>query len=263
MHLSMSLDASGPLAGTVSRKVRTARGRYRLHAVRLGLGGIERGFRKRGPWVTRFTIGGRTYGGDVDLPHDVLIEQFAARTPSGASVLELGSLEGGHSFALAARGYRITAIEGRRANIKRARYVAGLLGDRRTRFVHANLESEPLAGFGHFECVLCAGLLYHLPEPWLLIDQLAEVASRLFLRTHYSKRAELELEGLRGHWHTEGGEEEPLSGLSPRSFWPTLPSLLGRLERGGFEYLELIDFPENPHGPQVVLWATTKAAGPE
>ena len=56
------------------------------------------------------------------------------------------------------------------------------------------------------------------------------------------------MEGLRGHWYTEGGREEPLAGLSPRSFWLTLPSLLGRLEANGYGRVEIIGFPEHPNG---------------
>ena len=64
------------------------------------------------------------------------------------------------------------------------------------------------------------------------------------------------MEGLRGHWYTEGGPDEPLAGLSPRSFWLTLPSLLGRLEANGYGRVEIIDFPEHPNGPLVTLAGT-------
>lgn len=216
---------------------------------------LECGFARLGPWITRFEIDGRAYGGEIDLAGVDLIDQFAERIPAGSTVLELGSLEGGHSFALARRGYRITAVEGREENLGRARYVKSVLHDRETRLVHANLEEVPLASFGRFDCVLCSGLLYHLPEPWRLIDQLPQVAPLLFLGTHYAERAEDELEGLRGRWYTEFGRGEPLSGLSPRSFWLTLPSLLARLEQAGFDRIEPVGFPHNPNGHVVILTA--------
>jgi SAM-dependent methyltransferase len=216
---------------------------------------IERGFDRRGPWITRFQIDGHAYGGEIDLPGDSLIDQFSERMPAGSTVLELGSLEGGHSFALARHGYRVTGVEGRTENIGKARYVQGLLGDRQTRFVHANLEQTSLTSFGRFDCVLCAGLLYHLPRPWDLLNQLPDVAPRLFLRTHYAEQAVVEIEGLRGRWYREIGREDPLSGLSPQSFWLTLPSLLRVLEQGGFGRIELLGFPDNQYGPVVVLTA--------
>ena len=189
--------------------------------------------RRHEPWLTRFEIAGQTFGGELPYSDDPLLEQFVQRVPVGATVLELGSLEGGHSLELAQRGYRVTGLEGREENLERARYVRRLLRQR-VHFVHANLESTPLESFGRFDCVLCAGLLYHLPEPWRLLDQLAQVAPRLFLRSHYAEEAAAELHGLRGCWYTEAAREEPLAGLSPRSFWLTLPSLLNLpLERDG------------------------------
>jgi SAM-dependent methyltransferase len=184
------------------------------------------------------------------------LAQFAARVGAPASVLELGSLEGGHSFALAKRGYTVTAVEGREENLARARYVQRLL-DLPVRFLHADIERNRLVEFGSFDTVFCVGLLYHLPEPWRLLDELPALAPRLFLNTHYARRAETEQAGLAGCWYHEFGLPDPLSGLSARSFWLTLPSLLRRLEQAGFDEIELVDLPSNPNGPMVTLAAST------
>jgi SAM-dependent methyltransferase len=218
----------------------------------------RRGFERRGPWLTRFEINGRIYGGGLNYSADPLLDEFAARVAGGARVLELGSLEGGHSLPLAIRGYKVTAVEAREENLRRAKYVRRLLNVRHVKFVHADLERTPLTSFGRFDCVLCAGLLYHLPEPWRLIDELPSCAPATLIRTHYASSAEVEVNGLQGSWYTEGARDEPLAGLSPKSFWLTLPSMLGRLEQAGFRHVEIVGFPEHSSGPLVTIFASTR-----
>ncbi len=58
-------------------------------------------FNLRGPWITKFEINGISYGGNFDGMRDNRIVQFFDEFPEVKTVLELGSLEGGHSFALA------------------------------------------------------------------------------------------------------------------------------------------------------------------
>jgi len=51
-------------------------------------------------------------------------------------------------------------------------------------FVHANLETEPLAPLGKFDVVFCSGLLYHLPEPWKIVREARTVSPGIFIWTH-------------------------------------------------------------------------------
>jgi SAM-dependent methyltransferase len=222
---------------------------------------LRREFRSRGPWVTRFRIGDRTYGGKVDLVEDARIERFAAAFPDARSVLELGSLEGAHSISLARRVEHVVAVEGRHESIARARFVQELLGVANVTFVEADLETTPLEQFGRFDAVFCVGLLYHLPQPWLLLDQLAAVAPRVLLQTHYAASAEATVDGLPGRRYREHGRRDPLSGLSPSSFWLTLPALTGRLEQGGYAVELLEDDPSHRHGPIVTVAARKAEAG--
>lgn len=215
-------------------------------------------FAARGPWVTRFVIDGRSYGGSVAFD-DPRVEWFFERFPEGGRVLELGSLEGGHTFQLAARSARVTAIEGRPQNVERARFVQGVLGVENVEFVEADLEQTPLRTFGRFDAVFCSGLLYHLPRPWELIAQLGEVAPGVFLWTHYAKTAKTTADGVAGIWYSEHGRKDPLSGLSRRSFWPTLPELRRLLAEAGLARIELVrDEPDHDHGPTVTLTAWTQ-----
>jgi SAM-dependent methyltransferase len=211
-----------------------------------------------GPWVTRFTVDGVAYGGSIDLSGDPRVADFFAAFPGVRTVLELGSLEGAHSFQLAGRVEHVLAVEGREGNVAKARFVQGLLGVDNVEFRLADLETFPLHDLGRFDAVFCSGLLYHLPEPWRLLDQLAEVAPRVLVATHYAAAAEAEHEGVPGRWFRELGRRDPLSGLSRRSFWMTLPALVERLERNGFATEVRRDDPEHVNGPLVTVTAALR-----
>jgi len=217
-------------------------------------------FANRGPWVTKFVIQGQDYGGEFDAMNDGRIAQFWEAFPDARTILELGSLEGGHTFGLAARSKveYIVGIEGRQANVAKAKWVQTLLGVTKVQLVVANLESPPLSPFGHFDAVFCCGLLYHLPRPWELIEQITPVSSGLFLSTHYApeERAVTIRNGIRGLVYQEFGVADPLSGLSDHSFWPTLDGLFGILHDNGFVGTKIVHHnEEHPHGPIITVAA--------
>jgi SAM-dependent methyltransferase len=234
--------------------------------VRLGRrDALAREFRRRGPWVTRFTIDGRAYGGDFDAAGDTRVTAFAEAFPGARRVLELGSLEGGHSFALAALPgiEEVVAVEGRQANLERARFAQGVLDARRVTFVRADLERTDLAPLGSFDAVFCVGLLYHLPNPWELLRRVADVSDGVFLWTHYASAEELRAGGYPGAPYREFGLADPLSGLSEASFWPTRDALLAMLRDAGLgDVAVLEDDPRHPHGPGITLVARRTAAIP-
>ena len=173
---------------------------------------------------------------------------------------ELGALEGAHSFLLARHPgvKRVVALEGREANLRKARFVQELLQVRNVEFAQANLEHADLTSFGKFDAVFCSGLLYHLPEPWRLIEQLSAIAPVLFIWTQYAPESEaLDVgQGLRGKIHIEGGPSEPLSGMSATATWLTLDSLRELLRRSDYKKIEVIhDDPAHANGPAVTIGA--------
>jgi len=217
-------------------------------------------FARRGPWITQFVIDGVATGGEYKVVNEERVQQFLRRFPNVRTILELGSLEGGHTFTLARHPgvEQILAIEGRATNIEKAKFIGSLLGISNVEFKHANLEQLRLASLGHFDAIFCCGLLYHLPEPWKLISQAPLVAPYLFVWTVYANEDEvtIEMDGLRGREYVEGGLDEPLSGLSPKSVWLTLSSLLELLKRSGYGNVEVLEKSQNPNGPAVTLAAS-------
>jgi SAM-dependent methyltransferase len=218
-------------------------------------------FAKLGPWTYQFQIGEQTCGGGISAVGDVRVERFFRRALQPETILELGSLEGAHSFILAQHPgvKRVVALEGRETNLRKARFVQELLQVRNVEFAQANLEHADLSGFGKFDAIFCCGLLYHLPEPWTLIQQCPSIAPLLFIWTQYAPETKARDlgNGLRGKIHIEGGPDEALSGMSATATWLTLDSLRDLLARSGYGRIEVIhDDPAHANGPAVTIGAT-------
>jgi 2-polyprenyl-3-methyl-5-hydroxy-6-metoxy-1,4-benzoquinol methylase len=212
---------------------------------------IAAGFARRGPWTTGFRINGQLYGGRVAADADPRLVLFDRAFPDARSVLEIGSLEGGHAFALAQRGLRVTAVEGRTANISKTRWVQQVLGARSVQVRQADLEQKAARTFGVFDVLFCSGVLHDLPSPAVLLNQLADSADGLFLWTHYA-RPDL-VTGERGDRPVHAGARRD---LSPASRWVTLENLIAKLRDLGFPRVWILDdFPEHPDGPCVTLAA--------
>lgn len=226
-------------------------------------GALEERFREVGPWWTQFVIDGRTYGGTTSFADDQRVPTFLEWAGTWPRILELGSLEGAHTFQLAAcEGVEeVIGLEGRDANIRRARLILEILPNPKVTFHHVDVAAEDsrLEEFLPVDAVLCAGVLYHLPEPWRLLRRLAAGTPRLFLDTHYAAVAETEVNGYRGRWFQEGGLADPLSGLSARSFWPTVDELLRMCGDCGFTIRQRRDFEDwAGAGPRAWLYLETK-----
>jgi SAM-dependent methyltransferase len=221
---------------------------------------LEAEFEKLGPWIFQFRIDGEIYGGHVSATGDIRVEQFFDYLPDVTTILEIGSLEGAQTFIMAKRPgvTRVVALEGREFNLRKARFVQGLLRVGNAEFAQANVEEADLAAYGKFDAVFCSGLLYHLPEPWKLIAQLPAIAPAVFIWTHYAKEEEATevAPGLRGKICPEGGSAEPLSGMSATATWLTLGSLVSLLKRSGYRSVDVIkDDPSHPNGPAVAIGA--------
>ena len=221
---------------------------------------VAAAFAKDAPWVTRFRIGDHDYGGSFDAPNDPRLDFFCDAFPNARRILELGSLEGGHTIRLAQRPgvEQVLGIEGRAANLARAQVVQEILQVGNIDFVEANLAMIELAQFGRFDAIYCSGLLYHLPEPWRLIAQLRSIADGIFIWIHCLTEAAAKYltDSYRGRRRKEGGSEDVLSGLSHDSFWPTLGSLCNMLTTAEFARINLLQNNLNhPNGPAVIITA--------
>ena len=220
---------------------------------------LKRKFDALKPWVTQFTINTTTYGGRVSFDHDTRVSSFFHAFPGIRTILDLGSLEGGQTFQLAKMpGVSVVGVEGRKNNITKANFVKELLHTDNVEFMYADLEKTPLLTFGKFDAVFCSGILYHLPHPWELLQEISTVTSKVFIWTHYAadNKAKETIEGYRGYFYKERGLNDPLSGLSKKSFWVTRASLTEMLTVAGFSTIRVYDdSPHHENGPAIMLAA--------
>lgn len=206
---------------------------------------LQADFDRLGPWRTKFDFDGRSYGGAFDAANDGRLVLFKQHFPDpNKRVLELGSMEGGHTVEIAKHSRHVTAIEGRNENRHRAELIAQITNTRNLQFRDGNLETLDPSPLGIFDVCFNVGLLYHIPEPWLLLARLARCCKAMFLWTHIGVDRGIHGE-YRGEMYREFGRSDPLSGLSPESFWPTHDELLRMLVNNGFVACETIQHSGN------------------
>jgi hypothetical protein len=104
----------------------------------------------------------------------------------GADILELGPLEGAHTYMLDRAGAKsIVAIEGLKRGYLKCLITKELLGIKSANFLLGDfvawLESEERT----FDVIWASGVLYHMTEPLKLLRLIAAHTDRVFLWTHF------------------------------------------------------------------------------
>jgi len=215
--------------------------------------------RRYGDWTAHnihlagdvYTIGDRLVGDELKLRRVVqIIADVCDRPFEALRILDLACLEGLYAIELARRGARVVAIEGREANIEKARFVKQALALDTLELVLDDVRHLGRERFGRFDVVLCLGILYHLdaPDVFEFLQRVAEVCRRAaIIDTHVSLAAKTchRFEG-RSYWgrtyaeHRAGATPDEKAGAAwasldnPESFWLTRPSLYNGLSHAGF-----------------------------
>ena len=209
-----------------------------------------------------------------------LLEELGDLT--GASVLELGPLEGGHTHMLETAGAQVTAIEANHGAFLRCLLVKNALG-MKSKFVLGDFQSADFQP-GHRDLVVASGVLYHMTDPVGLLSRLSETADKLFLWTHYfdedlSKWAP-DIRSLlkKGKWDTKNVIRQNVSGLDVRmvrqsygdalgwdgfcggsdvtSLWIYKDDLVALLGKLGYTDVRInFDMPDHPNGPSFAVLA--------
>ncbi len=216
----------------------------------------QRGIQRLAPWKTGWWFGDKYFGGPFDAMHDPRVVMAREAFGFPERVLELGSLEGGHTTAISRWAQEVVGIEGRESNAAKARWILQQHGASNASVMVGDLEQMRLADLGQFDLVFCVGVLYHMTEPLKLIAACADAAPNLFLWTHVSKGPERET-------YQEFGLDDPLSGLSDTSLWLPRAELLAELERryDRVEVMDEVDFTGVPFMNQDMPTITVAAWG--
>jgi hypothetical protein len=220
--------------------------------------------------------------GSIGLFEDVRVAWAVARLGgvAGRSVLELGPLEGGHTYQLLREGASVTAIEAQTRAYLKCLIAKELLRMTEARFLLGDfmeyLRGEP----EHVDICFASGVLYHMLSPVETIALMGDVADHLFLWTHvYDGEIIRASELLSPRFKTsvpssyEGFEHtlhrfDYAGALSGKGFcggsavysnWLSRTDLFAALDRFGWEVGEVaFDTPDHPHGPALALVASRR-----
>lgn len=202
----------------------------------------------------------------------------------GRRVLELGPLEGSHSWLLASRGAAsVTAVEASRRAYLKCLVMKEVLGTERVQVLlgdcAAYLADPPDP---RFDLAVASGILYHMSDPVTLLARLSRAADRLYLWTMYYDEAALaarprlaarfrarESRTVEGFPHTLHVHSYQAAGFQPAfcggaaatSRWLTRADILGALRHVGFDEIEVgFDDQTGPNGPFLALVARRRAS---
>jgi hypothetical protein len=104
----------------------------------------------------------------------------------GANILELGPMEGGHTYMLDRAGAKkIVAIEGFKRGYLKCLIAKELLDIRSANFLLGDFVAWLEADRRKFDIIWASGVLYHMTEPLKLLQLIAEHTDKIFLWTHY------------------------------------------------------------------------------
>lgn len=198
---------------------------------------------------------------------------------TGKSILELGPLEGGHTYMLEKSGAAaITAIDANTRSYLKCLVIKELFQLQKANFLCGDFV-EYLGQDGEsFEVCLASGVLYHMQKPAELIALLASRCTQyIFLWTHYYDHEIISTNPNLAHKFSEPiqGEYQGFShqlyrqeyksalgwsgfcgGNAPISYWMTRQDILDCLRHFGFSDLRIgHDQPSHPNGPSFAITA--------
>lgn len=194
------------------------------------------------------------------------------------SILELGPLEGGHSYMFQKAGARkVVAIEANTRCYLKCLCIKEVLKLDRVEFQLGDFVSYLANDPPPFDMVVASGVLYHMKEPLELLRLIANAASRVFIWTHYFDRdiiaanpvlakrfspvQSIRFEGESYECSTQTYREERTKaafcgGPKPESNWLTRDSLARALGNFGFRDVQFnFEQPLHPNGPSLALCA--------
>jgi len=191
----------------------------------------------------------------------------------GRSVLELGPLEGGHTYMLDRLGAAsILSIEANTRAYLKCLIAKEILRIKRAHFLCGDFVEYLRNNDQRFDMAIASGVLYHMKNPVELISHLSKVTDNIFIWTHYydpeiisknsliptNKFGECTTFEYGGFLHELHRYEYDTAldsmgfcgGSDMFSNWMTREDLLASFEHFGFRDIQVgFDHPEHPNGP--------------
>ena len=181
---------------------------------------------------------------------------------SECRVLDLACLEGHYAIEFAMHGAEAVGIEGRDISLRKCNFVKNNLGLSKLSFFQDDVRNLSVKKYGHFDIVICSGILYHLKADDLptFMQEMANVCTGILLLDTFialSSQDTQNVNGLALHGHhyfehssddAEQTKQEKLwaSIDNASSFWLTEPSLVNLLTHAGFTSVSDVLTPTMP-----------------
>lgn len=143
-----------------------------------------------------------------------------------SSAADVGCGVGWLSKFLSDRSLKVLAVDGREENIAEARRRFPEID-----FLTANAEDSTFQDIGSFDFVLCAGLLYHLENPFAAIRNLHAITDKVLLVESICAPGRRAVMDLLDEGHVEN------QGLNYVAFYPSELCLIKMLYRAGFPFV--------------------------
>jgi hypothetical protein len=237
----------------------------------------------KGEWSSRFPPPlDNLNAGTIELFEDVRLKWFISEVGGlqGKQILELGPLEGGHSYMLEKHGAEsIIAIEANTHAYLRCLIAKELLGMQRVRFLSGDfIEYLKDPACPRFDIGVASGVLYHMVNPVELISLLAKSCqTHLFIWTHYYDKAwgeEKKLQRkfpfaqsanyadfshtlIRQYYDSALNWTVFCGGSRPYSHWMYRDEIIQCLKYFDFSKIKInFDQPDHPNGPAFTLLAS-------
>lgn len=236
----------------------------------------------KGEWSSKIPLDGLISGDIENLFDDGRIEWANNEMGGldGLSVLEVGPLEGAHTYMLEKYGAKeIIAVESNKRAFLKCLIVKEILGLKKCRFMLGDIMEFLLANQdGKFDFVVASGVLYHMQDPLMFLKQVSNITDRLLLWTHYydsqivqanpvfashfQGEKESVLDGFRAKIHVRRYSNKELfwkgfcGGGAPVSSWLDRQTIMDLLHHFGFKTIKInFDDRDHPNGPSFALMA--------
>jgi SAM-dependent methyltransferase len=231
-----------------------------------------------GEWSS--LVPGLSGTGGANLFADQRILEFERRLGSlnGKHVLELGPLEGGHTFMMTQRGARVLGIESNVRAWQRCLIVKNHLNMDRATFLLGDFTKYLENPSGHFDFLLASGVLYHMTDPVTVLQNMCKVSRSIGLWTHYFDPAVMQAHEQRNkfsfapeHTTTRHGRKVELynqqylqalhwsgfcGGSAEGSKWMRKDDIVNILSDEGYHTEIFLDEPHHQNGASFCVFAT-------
>jgi len=198
----------------------------------------------------------------------------------GSSVLELGPLEGAHSYMMNKMDARsITAVEANKRAFLKCLCIKEIFELANVQFLLGDFNKYLDVNKRRYDIIVASGVLYHMKEPIEVLARLVAASDRIFVWTHFydekivPARVDAKLFSALSPIYHDGkcyygaSRAYPESaiewagfsgGATSHTTWLTLTSILDFFASAGFDVLTNFEQRDHPNGPAIALCATRR-----